>query len=72
MGVDRFTAIVNPPEAAILAVGRVSDRVIAKDGRSMIRPVATLTLSVDHRVADGATAARYLAAVAERLERADL
>jgi len=50
----------------------VSDRVIAKDGTSMIRPVATLTLSVDHRVADGATAARYLAAVAERLERADL
>ena len=72
LGVDRFTAIVNPPEAAILAVGRVSDRVIAKDGTSMIRPVATLTLSVDHRVADGATAARYLAAVAERLERADL
>jgi len=72
LGVDRFAAIVNPPEAAILAVGRVSDRVIAKDGKSVIRPVATLTLSVDHRVADGATAARYLTAVAERLERADL
>jgi len=72
LGVDRFTAIVNPPEAAILALGRVTDRVIAKDGSALVRPVATLTLSVDHRVADGATAARYLTAVAERLERADL
>jgi pyruvate dehydrogenase E2 component (dihydrolipoamide acetyltransferase) len=72
LGVDRFTAIVNPPEAAILAVGRVTERVIAKDGGPLVRPVATLTLSVDHRVADGATAARYLTAVAERLERADL
>ncbi len=72
LGVDRFTAIVNPPEAAILAVGRVADRVIAREGSSAVRPVATLTLSVDHRVADGATAARFLTAVAERLERADL
>ena len=72
MGVDRFTAIVNPPEAAILAVGRVTDRVVATEGAPAVRPVATLTLSVDHRVADGATAARYLSAVAERLERGDL
>jgi pyruvate dehydrogenase E2 component (dihydrolipoamide acetyltransferase) len=72
MGIDRFTAIVNPPEAAILAVGRVADRVVAKDGVPTIRPIATLTLSVDHRVADGATAARYLSALADRLERADL
>ncbi|TME32992.1 MAG: 2-oxo acid dehydrogenase subunit E2 [Chloroflexi bacterium] len=72
MGIDRFVAIVNPPEAAILAVGRVADRVVARDGVPAVRPIATLTLSVDHRVADGATAARYLAALAERLERADL
>ncbi|HYV23382.1 MAG TPA: dihydrolipoamide acetyltransferase family protein, partial [Candidatus Bathyarchaeia archaeon] len=72
MGVDRFTAIVNPPEAAILAVGRVADRVVARDGAPAVRPIATLTLSVDHRVADGATAARYLSAVAERIELADL
>ena len=58
LGVDRFTAIVNPPEAAIIAVGRVSDRVVAKGGSPAVRPVVTLTLSVDHRVADGATAAR--------------
>jgi pyruvate dehydrogenase E2 component (dihydrolipoyllysine-residue acetyltransferase) len=72
LGVDRFTAIVNLTEAAILAVGRVADRVIAREGSAAVRPVATLTLSVDHRVADGATAARFLTAVAERLERADL
>ena len=72
VGIDRFTAIVNPPEAAILAVGRVVDRVVAKDGAPAVRPIATLTLSVDHRVADGATAARYLSALADRLERGDL
>jgi pyruvate dehydrogenase E2 component (dihydrolipoamide acetyltransferase) len=72
LGVDRFTAIVNPPEAAILAMGRVSDRVIAREGAPAVRPVATLTLSVDHRIADGATAARFLAAVADRLEKARL
>ena len=53
-------------------MGRVSDRVVAKGGSPAVRPVVTLTLSVDHRVADGATAARYLSAVAERLERGDL
>lgn len=69
LGVDRFQAIVNPPEAAILAVGRVSDRVVARDGVPAVRPIATFTLSVDHRVADGADAARYLSAVADLLER---
>ena len=72
LGVDQFTAIVNPPEAAILAVGRVSDRVIAVNGAASVRPVVTLTLTVDHRVADGATAARFLSDVANRLERGAL
>ncbi len=67
-GVDRFTAIVNPPEASILAVGRVSDRVVAVNGAPAVRPVVSLTLTVDHRVADGADAARYLADVATNLE----
>jgi pyruvate dehydrogenase E2 component (dihydrolipoamide acetyltransferase) len=67
-GVDRFTAIVNPPEASILAVGRVSDRVVAVDGVPAVRPVVSLTLTVDHRVADGADAARYLSDVARALE----
>lgn len=71
LGVDRFTAIVNPPEAAILAVGRVADRVVSLEGAPAIRPYVSLTLSVDHRVADGATAARFLADVAERLERGE-
>ena len=67
-GVDRFTAIVNPPEASILAVGRVADRVIAANGAPAVRPVVSLTLTVDHRVADGADAARFLADVATHLE----
>jgi pyruvate dehydrogenase E2 component (dihydrolipoamide acetyltransferase) len=67
-GVDRFTAIVNPPEAAILAVGRVRDQVTAQGGAAVIRPIVTLTLSVDHRVADGAPAAAFLADLAGRLE----
>jgi pyruvate dehydrogenase E2 component (dihydrolipoamide acetyltransferase) len=66
-GVDRFTAIVNPPEAAILAVGRVRDTVVARDGMVVVAPVLTLTLSVDHRVADGAQAAAFLADLAGRL-----
>ncbi|HEX9495026.1 MAG TPA: 2-oxo acid dehydrogenase subunit E2, partial [Candidatus Limnocylindria bacterium] len=68
LGVDRFTALVNPPEAAILAMGRVRERIVARDGRAEVRPVVTLTLSVDHRVADGADAARFLDDVAKRLE----
>jgi pyruvate dehydrogenase E2 component (dihydrolipoyllysine-residue acetyltransferase) len=66
-GVDRFTAIVNPPEAAILAVGRVRDLVVARDGLVVVAPVVTLTLSVDHRAADGAHAAAFLADLAGRL-----
>lgn len=69
-GIDRFTAIVNPPEAAILAVGRVADRVVAIDGAPAVRPMCSFTLTVDHRVADGADAARYLADVAKELESA--
>jgi pyruvate dehydrogenase E2 component (dihydrolipoamide acetyltransferase) len=69
LGVDRFTALVNPPEAAILAVGRVADRVTVVGGVPAVRPMTTLTLSVDHRVADGADAARYLADIVTELER---
>ena len=68
MGIDRFTAIVNPPEASILAVGRVADWVVAVNGAAQVRPMASFTLTVDHRVADGADAARYLADVAKELE----
>ncbi|HDM26892.1 MAG TPA: hypothetical protein ENG27_01090, partial [Candidatus Bathyarchaeota archaeon] len=67
-GVDAFMAIINPPQAAILAVGRIADRVVVVDGRMEIRPVATLTLSFDHRIVDGAPAAQFLAYVKELLE----
>jgi pyruvate dehydrogenase E2 component (dihydrolipoamide acetyltransferase) len=63
-GVDAFTAIISPPQAAILAVGTIADRVVPVDGQPGIRPTMTLTLSCDHRVADGARAAAFLADVA--------
>ena len=59
-GVDAFSAIITPPQAAILAVGRITDRVVPVDGRPGIRPMMTLTLSSDHRVVDGARAAEFL------------
>jgi pyruvate dehydrogenase E2 component (dihydrolipoamide acetyltransferase) len=59
-GVDSFTAIIVPPQAAILAVGRIADRVVAINGNAVVRPIISLTLSTDHRVADGARAALFL------------
>jgi pyruvate dehydrogenase E2 component (dihydrolipoamide acetyltransferase) len=59
-GVDAFTAIIIPPQAAILAVGVIADRVVPVDGRPGVRPMMTLTLSSDHRVVDGARAAEFL------------
>jgi len=58
--VDQFTAIITRPQAAILAVGAIADRVVAVSGKPAIRPMMTLTLSCDHRVADGARAAMFL------------
>ena len=58
--VDAFTAIIIPPQAAILAVGRIADRVVPFEGKPAIRPMLTLTLSADHRVIDGARAALFL------------
>jgi pyruvate dehydrogenase E2 component (dihydrolipoamide acetyltransferase) len=58
--VDQFTAIITPPQAAILAVGSIADRVVAVEGRPAVRPMMTLTLSADHRAADGARAAMFL------------
>jgi pyruvate dehydrogenase E2 component (dihydrolipoamide acetyltransferase) len=58
--VDAFNAIITPPQAAILAVGAIADRVVAVDGKPAVRPIVTLTLSCDHRVADGARAAMFL------------
>lgn len=59
-GVDAFTAIINPPQAGILAVGRIADRIVPVHGQPGIRPMMTLTLSCDHRVVDGVHAADFL------------
>lgn len=67
-GVEEFTAILNPPETAILAVGAILDRPAAVDGRVMVRPLMKVTLSYDHRVVDGAAAARFLATLRELAE----
>jgi pyruvate dehydrogenase E2 component (dihydrolipoamide acetyltransferase) len=67
-GPDRFNAIINPPQSAILAVGRRRDRVIARNGSIHVRPMSELTLTVDHRVADGRLASDFLASLVALLE----
>jgi pyruvate dehydrogenase E2 component (dihydrolipoamide acetyltransferase) len=67
-GPDRFTAIISPPQSAILAVGRQRDCVVAMDGGIRVRPLSQLTLTVDHRLADGRLAADFLASLVETLE----
>jgi pyruvate dehydrogenase E2 component (dihydrolipoamide acetyltransferase) len=70
-GPDRFTAIINPPQSAILAVGRQRDCVVASGEEIAIRPLSALTLTVDHRIADGRLAAQFLARLVEILESDD-
>jgi pyruvate dehydrogenase E2 component (dihydrolipoamide acetyltransferase) len=70
-GIDQFNAIIVTPQAAILAVGRISDRVVPVDGKPGIRPMLTLTLSSDHRVVDGAQAALFLNDLAEAIASPD-
>jgi pyruvate dehydrogenase E2 component (dihydrolipoamide acetyltransferase) len=67
-GVDAFSAIVNPPQAAILAVGRIADRVVPVNGQPAVQPTLTLTLSCDHRALDGARGAQFLGALADLIE----
>ena len=66
--VDAFSAIIIPPQSAILAVGRIADRVVPFEGNPAIRPMLTLTLSADHRVIDGARAALFLDELVEALQ----
>lgn len=61
--IDEFQAVINPPQSAILAVGRISDRVVVVDGMIGIRPMCTVTLTYDHCVVDGAPAARFMKAL---------
>ncbi len=67
-GVDSFTAIINPPQAAILAVGRIAERIVPVDGRPEVRPTIMLSLSCDHRVVDGARGAQFLQTLVEWIE----
>jgi pyruvate dehydrogenase E2 component (dihydrolipoamide acetyltransferase) len=68
--VDAFTAIIVPPQAGILAVGAIADRVVAVDGMIGVRPMVNLTLSSDHRLIDGASAARFLNDVVDAIGEA--
>jgi pyruvate dehydrogenase E2 component (dihydrolipoamide acetyltransferase) len=67
--VDAFSAIITPPQAAVLAVGRIADRVVVVNGQPGVRPVFTITLSSDHRVVDGAQAAAFLNDLAGAIEK---
>jgi pyruvate dehydrogenase E2 component (dihydrolipoamide acetyltransferase) len=67
-GIDQFTAIINPPEAGILAIGAAQDRVVAEDGEMVVRKRMRVTMSCDHRVIDGAVGARFLQTVRRMIE----
>src|SRR5439155_17924343 len=71
-GVEQFVAILNPPQAAILAVGATDERPVARNGEVVVRPMLTLTLTVDHRAVDGAPAAEFLRTLKSFLEEPGL
>ncbi|MGQ9565199.1 MAG: dihydrolipoamide acetyltransferase family protein [Candidatus Bathyarchaeales archaeon] len=71
-GVDLFTPIINPPEAAILGVGRIANKPIVEGKEITIKPIMTLSLSYDHRIVDGAPAAQFLQEIKKILETADI
>ena len=67
-GLDQFTAVLNPPQAAILAVGASQERPVVWEGQIVARPTMTMTLTCDHRAVDGAPAAEFLETVKAMLE----
>ena len=67
-GIKKFSAIVNPPEGAILAVGGTEDRAVVENGQVVVKKMMSLTLSCDHRVVDGAVGAEFLAALKKHIE----
>jgi len=71
-GVERFVAVLNPPQAAILAVGAAEEKPVVRDGEVVVRPMLELTLTCDHRSLDGATAAEFLRTVKDFLEEPGL
>ena len=66
--IESFTAIINPPESAILAVGKIVKTPVDVDGEICLQPIMNMTLSVDHRVVDGAGGARFLSDLKSVLE----
>jgi pyruvate dehydrogenase E2 component (dihydrolipoamide acetyltransferase) len=70
--VDAFTAIIVPPQAAILAVGAIADRVVAVNGQPAVRPMMSMTLSSDHRVVDGVRAAEFMRDLANAIKSPQL
>jgi pyruvate dehydrogenase E2 component (dihydrolipoamide acetyltransferase) len=68
LGIEEFTAIINPPDSCILAVGAIQDTPIVENGQVVIAPVMKLTMSCDHRVVDGAVGARFLQTLKQMLE----
>ncbi len=68
-GIDQGTPIINPPEIAILGMGRIAEKPVVIDGRIEIRPMMNITLSFDHRVIDGALAARFLQNMKQKIEK---
>ena len=69
LDVDGFTPIINPPQAAILGVGRIIEKPVARDGAVVVRAMLTLSLSFDHRIVDGAPAGRFLQRIKQLVER---
>ena len=67
-GIDEFTAIINPPEAAILAVGAMSAKPVVRNNEVVVRQMMRVTMSCDHRVVDGATGAKFLQTFKKILE----
>jgi pyruvate dehydrogenase E2 component (dihydrolipoamide acetyltransferase) len=68
LDIDEFTAVINPPETGILAVGRIVEKPVARDGQVALRRRMRLTMSCDHRVIDGATGAQFLKTLTAMLE----
>ena len=67
-GIEQFVAVINPPQAAILAVGATIDTPVARDGAVIVRPILTMTLTVDHRAVDGAAGADFLRTLKQFVE----
>jgi pyruvate dehydrogenase E2 component (dihydrolipoamide acetyltransferase) len=71
-GVDAFTPVIKYPEAAILGVGRIAEKAVVCEGKLAVRNMCTLSLVFDHRLVDGAPAARFLAYIKELVEEPNL